>query len=136
MQTMPVDHNGLRQAVDRLLRRLQLPGGITDLQITFTADSQPTMTITRLLTPAEIDELSTWYVVELIDRIPEAKTTFNLELRPTQLESELPVQCDPIEQQARQDKLDERYAADGRHDPAHPRHATYTGLGLQQEVQQ
>ena len=32
------------------------------------------------------------------------------------------------EQQARQDRLDEAYAADGRHDPGHPRHATYTGL--------
>lgn len=129
---MPVDHNGLRQAVGRLLRRLQLPGGITDLQITFT-DAQPTMTITRHLTPAEIDELSMWYVVEHIDRIPEGTTTFNLELRPTQLEQEPPVQCDPIEQQARQDQLDERYAADGRHDPAHPGHATYTGLELQQQ---
>lgn len=47
-----------------------------------------------------------------------------------------PLQCDPIEQQARQDQLDELYAADGRHDPAHPGHATYTGLVAQQEVGQ
>lgn len=41
--------------------------------------------------------------------------------------------CDPIEQQARQDRLDELYQADGRHDPAHPMHATYTGLMRQQQ---
>jgi hypothetical protein len=39
---------------------------------------------------------------------------------------ELP--CDPVEQQKRQDELDERYAADGRHDKDHPMHALYTGL--------
>ncbi|NBW63597.1 MAG: hypothetical protein EBR33_10805 [Synechococcaceae bacterium WB4_1_0192] len=36
--------------------------------------------------------------------------------------------CNPIEQQARQDRLDALYEANGRHDPAHPAHATYTGL--------
>lgn len=36
--------------------------------------------------------------------------------------------CNPIEQQARQDQLDALYEADGRHDPAHPQHSTYTGL--------
>ena len=36
--------------------------------------------------------------------------------------------CNPAEQQARQDELDRFYEADGRHDPAHPHHATYTGL--------
>ena len=36
--------------------------------------------------------------------------------------------CHPAEQQARQDELDRFYEADGRHDPAHPHHATYTGL--------
>jgi hypothetical protein len=30
--------------------------------------------------------------------------------------------------QARQDKLDELYAVDGRHDPNHPMHSLYTGL--------
>jgi hypothetical protein len=30
--------------------------------------------------------------------------------------------------QARQDKLEELYAADGRHDPNHPMHSLYTGL--------
>lgn len=44
--------------------------------------------------------------------------------------------CNPIEQQARQDQLEEIYEADGRHDPAHPMHATYTGLVAQQEVEQ
>ena len=33
-----------------------------------------------------------------------------------------------IEQAARQAELEARYEADGRGDPAHPRHATYTGL--------
>lgn len=36
--------------------------------------------------------------------------------------------CNPIEQQARQDRLEAAYTADGRHDPAHPAHSTYTGL--------
>jgi hypothetical protein len=36
--------------------------------------------------------------------------------------------CCPIEQQAIQDRLDAWYEADGRHDPAHPMHALYTGL--------
>ena len=41
---------------------------------------------------------------------------------------ELP--CDPVIQQARQDRLDTLYEQDGRHDPTHPQHATYCGLGL------
>ncbi len=36
--------------------------------------------------------------------------------------------CHPVEQQARQDALDAAYEADGRHDPAHPHHCTYTAL--------
>lgn len=38
--------------------------------------------------------------------------------------------CDPVEQQARQDELDRLYAEDGRHDPKHPAHGTYTNLVL------
>ncbi len=48
--------------------------------------------------------------------------------------------CNPIEQQAVQDRLEALYEADGRHDPAHPMHALYTGLAQaaqqQQEVEQ
>jgi len=36
--------------------------------------------------------------------------------------------CSPTEQQARQDELDRLYEQDGRNDPNHPLHATYTGL--------
>jgi hypothetical protein len=36
--------------------------------------------------------------------------------------------CDPKEQQQRQDELEARYTADGRHDKDHPMHALYTGL--------
>lgn len=36
--------------------------------------------------------------------------------------------CNPIEQQARQDLLDSAYLLDGRDDPAHEHHLTYTGL--------
>jgi hypothetical protein len=36
--------------------------------------------------------------------------------------------CSATEQQARQDRLEAAYAADGRHDPGHPGHGTYTGL--------
>jgi len=44
--------------------------------------------------------------------------------------------CDPIQQQAVQDRLEQLYADDGRHDPAHPMHSVYTGLvaGQEQEV--
>jgi hypothetical protein len=41
--------------------------------------------------------------------------------------------CDPTEQQARQDHLEALYEADGRHDPAHPMHSIYTGLMAQQQ---
>ena len=37
-------------------------------------------------------------------------------------------ECNPIEQQARQDLLDDLYRRDGRDDPAHPHHLTYTAL--------
>jgi hypothetical protein len=41
--------------------------------------------------------------------------------------------CNPIEQQARQDQLDALYEADGRHEPTHPMHNLYTGLMAQQQ---
>ena len=44
--------------------------------------------------------------------------------------------CNPIEQQARQDELDRRYEEDGRHDPTNPMHALYTGLVLDGKNQQ
>lgn len=36
--------------------------------------------------------------------------------------------CDPIEQQAIQDRLEAWYEEDGRQDPGHPMHCLYTGL--------
>lgn len=39
--------------------------------------------------------------------------------------------CDPVVQQQRQDALEQLYAADGRHDPAHPLHALFSGLVMQ-----
>jgi hypothetical protein len=36
--------------------------------------------------------------------------------------------CNPVIQGARLQLLDTLYAYDGRHDPAHPWHAHYTGL--------
>lgn len=36
--------------------------------------------------------------------------------------------CNPIEQQAIQDRLDRWYEEDGRHEPDHPLHSLYTGL--------
>lgn len=50
------------------------------------------------------------------------------EVRPAESSPELALQCNPVEQQARQERLEALYEADGRHDPAHPAHATYTGL--------
>jgi hypothetical protein len=44
--------------------------------------------------------------------------------------------CNPVEQTARQDRLEELYIADGRHDPAHPMHGTYTGLAEAERQQQ
>ena len=36
--------------------------------------------------------------------------------------------CNPVEQQAVQDRLDEWYVKDGRYRPDHPMHHLYTGL--------
>lgn len=36
--------------------------------------------------------------------------------------------CNPVEQQLRQDALDALYLKDGRDDKNHPHHATYTNL--------
>lgn len=36
--------------------------------------------------------------------------------------------CNPVEQQARQDLLDELYVASGRDRKSDPNHSTYTGL--------
>ena len=47
--------------------------------------------------------------------------------------------CDPTQQQAVQDRLEQLYLADGRDKTDHPMHALYTGLAQaaqQQEVQQ
>jgi hypothetical protein len=47
--------------------------------------------------------------------------------------------CNPIEQQARQEQLEAWYAQDGRHNHDHPMHCLYTGLAQaaqQQEVSQ
>lgn len=38
--------------------------------------------------------------------------------------------CCPIEQTARQTRLEVLYAQDVRHDPAHPLHGVYTGLHI------
>lgn len=36
--------------------------------------------------------------------------------------------CNPIEQQAVQERLDSWYEKDGRHEASHPMHCLYTGL--------
>lgn len=117
-----------RQAVNRLAQRLQLPDTTTHVQISLAADRLAQITITRLLSEAEIEELGTWYVVEGLERVPTGTTTFDLEARPAAPEPSPVVDCHPVEQQTRQDRLEELYAADGRHDPDHPHHGTYTGL--------
>jgi hypothetical protein len=38
--------------------------------------------------------------------------------------------CDPTEQLARQQQMEDWYEADGRHDPTHPQHGFYTGLRI------
>lgn len=43
--------------------------------------------------------------------------------------------CNPIEQQARQDQLEALYAADGRHNHDHPMHCLYTGLAVMHEAE-
>ena len=37
-------------------------------------------------------------------------------------------ECNPVEQQARQDLIDDLYRRSGRDRKDHPHHATYTGL--------
>lgn len=123
------------QAVQRLARRLQLPETTTKAQFTFEAGSVPTLTITRLLSPQEIEQLATWYVVEGMAQVLHKEVTCGLELRRPSTEHPAPqvdTTCDPLAQQQRQDELDARYLADGRQDPAHPQHATYTGLMVAQ----
>lgn len=39
--------------------------------------------------------------------------------------------CNPVVQLARQWRIDDLYAMDGRHNPEHPAHSTYTGLWAQ-----
>lgn len=117
-----------QQAVNRLAQRLQLPEQTVDVQISLSADKPASMTITQLLTPAQIEEVSTWYVVEGLDRIPSGSTTYDLAAREPVIEPSPAIACDPADQQRRQDRLEELYEADGRNDPAHPRHAVYTGL--------
>ena len=44
--------------------------------------------------------------------------------------------CNPIEQQARYERLEALYAADGRHNHDHPMHCLFTGLALSDKTQQ
>ena len=44
--------------------------------------------------------------------------------------------CDPVQQQARQDQLEALYEADGRHDPGHPMHCLYCGLAQSAQEQE
>lgn len=44
--------------------------------------------------------------------------------------------CNPAEQTARQDRLEELYRADGRHEQSHPMHGLYTGLHLAAQGQE
>lgn len=45
-------------------------------------------------------------------------------------------ECCPIEQTSRQERLEELYKADGRHDKGHPHHGLYTGLHLAAQGQE
>mgnify|MGYP006271473743 CR=1 FL=1 len=44
--------------------------------------------------------------------------------------------CDPIEQQLRQDALERLYIEDGRESSEHPMHCLYTGLVLRNKNKQ
>lgn len=120
--------SGYWAAMGRLVELLQLPPTTTELTLNFPADCLARCTVTWLLSPEEIDQISTWYELEDPDRIPEGTTTYTLEFKPKAPQSELLLQCSPTEQQARQEQLEALYEADGRHDPAHPAHGLYTGL--------
>jgi hypothetical protein len=120
-------YNTTRQAVNRLVQRLQLPEHVTDLQINFSAEAAPTMTVTRLLTPQEVDELSTWYVVERLEGQPRGEMTYDLVPRPPEEQPAL-ASIDPQLEGQRQQALEQRYLEEGRNDPSHPRHGFYTGL--------
>lgn len=43
-------------------------------------------------------------------------------------------ECCPIEQTRRQERLEELYKEDGRHDKGHPHHGLYTGLHQDQLI--
>lgn len=55
-----------------------------------------------------------------IDALPNRTTMYCLLLRRPMTSIQ--------EDQERQQKLEELYAKDGRHDPSHPMHCLYTGL--------
>lgn len=117
------------QAVQRLAQRLQLPETTTKAQFTFEAGLEPTITITRYLTPHEIEELTTWYVVERLTQRPQKIVTCRLEPREPEAQPVITgPACEPVEQENRQMRIDGLYQADGRDDPSHPQHGTYTGL--------
>lgn len=42
--------------------------------------------------------------------------------------------CNPIDQQQRQDALEAAYIADGRDNPSHPQHCLYGGLNIKAEA--
>ena len=46
------------------------------------------------------------------------------------------LECNPVDQLARQQRLDELYDQDGRHALDHPSHGLYTGLWIKYEGSQ
>lgn len=123
-------------AVQRLARRLQLPDNTTEVVLRLKAGELATMTITRLLTPQEAEEIGAWYGVENLQRQPQETTTSTLE--PAGLPPLAPARTmvDPLEEQQRQELIEQLYHCAGRDNPEHPQHATYTGLYQEWMAQQ
>lgn len=60
-----------------LCRALNLPWGVTHITIDVGTHQLATMTITKILSAAEIDALSKWYQTESLDHIPCSETTYS-----------------------------------------------------------
>lgn len=123
-------------AVNRLARRLQLPDTTTEVVLRLKAGELATITITRLLTPQEAEEIGAWYGVENMQRQPQETTTATL--KPAALPPLEPARTmvDPLEEQQRQELIEQLYHCAGRGNPEHPQHATYTGLYQEWMAQQ
>lgn len=69
---------GSSAAMNRLLKALNAPPMTTGITIEFSAQELATVTITKLLTAEEIEELSEFFETENLEAEPTGTTTYSL----------------------------------------------------------